>query len=100
MSKKVFRYADSRMCRTGLMICGACGKSIDSGMYRYRDAGEKYVNHHRACSLDDPKWSEMDAQQAWNDAANKALLQAATTFRDEWKIDDLDELIESLERRT
>lgn len=99
MSRKDYNIVmDARTSRHGLMKCSACGNDIKDGPYRYRDAGDRYITQHKACSLSDPQWAEMETRQSWIAASNKALLDAAKSFRDEWKIEELDELIESLER--
>lgn len=50
--------------QVGLMICTACNRKITEGQYRYRETEEAYLPQHRACSLADPKWAKLDAEDA------------------------------------
>lgn len=96
MGKGVWSYHDARYTRLGLMICASCGNAIDSGMYRSRDAGDRYVNHHKACSLSDKKWTEIDAANKNRIAYLRERLSASVAFRTKWKMCDLDDEINSM----
>lgn len=62
MSRHRWNYiADATASRHGLMVCSACHKPIESGAYRVRDAGDKFITMHRACSESDAGWRAFDA---------------------------------------
>lgn len=96
MSKKLWNYHDARYARLGLMICASCGNTIDSGMYRSRDAGDRFINHHRSCSLNDKKWAEIDSEKIKRIAYLRDRLSAFISFRDKWLTCDLDDEIDSM----
>lgn len=93
-----FEYRESGS--VGTMICGACNKAITSGQYRCYKRSKSYdwyyVTHHRECCADDPAWAKLDQQKKDHINHNIALLDACKKFRDKWKIDDLDQLIDDL----
>lgn len=70
---KSYEYTNTDAASIGRMICAGCGKKITAGDYRYRDARDRYVLHHRACSSQDPKWALKDAAAV--KAAKKRLNQ-------------------------
>lgn len=57
---KVWNYSTAPGQITGRMQCCACGKPIKAGQYRYRMGSTGYINQHRACSADDPRWLRGD----------------------------------------
>jgi hypothetical protein len=88
----------------GTMVCGQCGKSIDPQNHDFREAkkpdpeeGWGFVVHHRECMSDQNGF--IKAEKVHTDHANRQrqLLDAAKAFRKEWRVDDLDGLIESLQ---
>lgn len=93
--RKDWEYLDSSYCKSGLMICSSCNKSIE-GEYRCRDAGEKYITQHRKCCATDPNWATLDQQSQAQKQHRDEFLKAAIAFRDRWDTDALDDLIESL----
>ena len=97
MSKKLhWTYHNSNSTRLGSMICATCGKAIDSGMYRCRDAGDRYVTHHKSCSLSDPKWAELDGENQKYMAHLQERLSATIAFRDKWEMHILDDEIDAM----
>jgi hypothetical protein len=95
-----WRYADAASCKVGLMRCTYCGKRITAGSFRYRETEEAYLPQHRACSENDPKWAELDRENKIRTTRMRDMLTAAKAFREQWKVDDLDDLIESLTAAT
>lgn len=61
-ARKDWTYHHSDHGKHGLMRCGFCGKEI-VGQYRARDAGDKFVTHHRGCSADDANWARLDRER-------------------------------------
>ena len=55
------------------MTCAVCHKSITNSEYRYRETAEKFINVHRACCLEDSKWTELDNQIIKAAATEKAV---------------------------
>ena len=85
------------------MICGACRKSIDEKTEDFRAGvksdpleGWRYVTHHRACLPDDGEFRSLELRRERQAEHNKSLLSAAIAFRDQWQVDNLDDLIEDL----
>ena len=96
MGKNLWSYHDARYTKLGVMVCASCGNAIDSGMYKSRDAGDRYVNHHKACSLTDKKWVEIDTANMGHIVYLRERLAASVAFRDKWKMCDLDDEIDSM----
>lgn len=97
-SKKDWNYTDASTGRmTGLMVCCTCHKKIESGMYRYYDAGKSYVNQHRHCCEDAAAWKKIDRQIAEMTEHNRQFLKACIEFRDKWHVSELNEIIENLQ---
>lgn len=94
---KSWDYSDAKHCSTGTMQCSQCGKKITEGEFRYRQkykGGDwHYVQHHRACCLEDPMWMALDNLQATAHAQRKALSDACREFKARWGVDELDDYI-------
>lgn len=93
---KSFIYSSADRSRIGLMVCDACHKPIEVGEFRYRDAREKCVLHHRSCSEEDDNWARIDKQ---NDDARRELnefVRACKAFKEKWNVNDLDYYIENM----
>ncbi len=74
MAKKNFSYAKAPGSQIGIMVCASCHKPITKGYFRYRETKDRYINHHKSCSLDDPHWGEEDKRIA-------GLQERAANFR-------------------
>jgi hypothetical protein len=59
-AKHRWYYADANGCRVGTMICTACRKPIESGLFRYRETERADLPAHRACTEFDPQWAVID----------------------------------------
>lgn len=80
------------------MRCNTCKKGI-KGQYRswfsYKLDG--YINDHKACCIDDPMWNKLENNELKLKEYHKSLLDACQEFKEKWNVDELDDLIESLE---
>lgn len=94
---KAWGYSDARCSGHGTMQCTACGKPITEGEYRYRQKSKGgdwgYVAQHRTCTLDDPRWAELDENRAASLEQQKALSRACREFREKWGVSELDDHI-------
>lgn len=100
MTKKHWWYIDDARHRAmGEMVCTGCNQPITIGSYRARDAGDRYITQHRACSSFDPEWERRDikTRKSLNELEEK--VNAYRAFRDKWNEYALDEAIESLEQQ-
>lgn len=98
-----FEYLDAAGNKCGEMVCASCSQKITTGEFRaykrHRRGDWVFVTHHRACCADAPGWVIHDAARAKHEKTVGDLLEAAKEFRRRWDIDDLDDLIECLEKR-
>lgn len=77
-------YADTAGQRVGLMVCTACGRSIDSGQYRYRETEDAYLPQHRACSAQDPHWGLLDKRAADRSSKLAEIQADANAYASKW----------------
>src|SRR5690348_1525425 len=66
----------------GLMVCTACHKPITEGQYRYRETEAAYLPQHRACSISDPRWAQMDAEAAKRGETDRIIDELETLAAD------------------
>lgn len=79
----------------GLMICACCHKPITQGQYRYRDAGDRYITHHRACCPNDPTWARGDAEYKRLMDRYEQMRQDALAFYAKWGLTDIANLVDA-----
>lgn len=94
--------ANAEYSRVGNMVCATCGKPISSGQFAYYEKGNggdwKYVVHHRMCTESHPMWSSLDAKYKKAKERRISLLNACLSFRKEWGVIELDEIIEEIQQ--
>jgi hypothetical protein len=61
--KKRWTYSDASICTAGTMVCTACRKPIVEGAFRYRENDAGFLTQHKACSLDDLEWKQIEKRQ-------------------------------------
>jgi hypothetical protein len=93
---KQFDYGDAATSRHGLMICGACREPITQGQYRYRELPDRFVTHHRDCSLDDPRWASLDRRAEAEVRRIDELRAEARAFYEKWGVTDLSDWLEQV----
>jgi hypothetical protein len=76
MARKDFYYSNASRSQTGVMVCAACNKPITEGDYRYRETKDRFINHHKNCSLDDPQWEKLENQKRAAQERDKTLKKA------------------------
>lgn len=60
--KKNWSVADAARSIHGLMVCSCCNKPISEGLYRVRDAGDRFITHHKQCTRDWAGWKGVSTQ--------------------------------------
>lgn len=96
MSRK-YGYSDASHQKLGEMRCSVCHEIVRSGLYRHYETPRSYVVTHRECCESDQYWAVLDAQDEQRKTHRAAMLSECIAFAEKWKIDDLDELICSLQ---
>lgn len=98
MSKHTWNYADAAVARTGLMICTACRKGIETGEFRYRETDDAYLPQHRSCSANDPEWAKIDALNTVRAERDREFVKACAAFKAKWGVSDLDDYLDDAGR--
>lgn len=95
---KRWTYSDASICTAGVMVCTACRKPITEGAFRYfKDDAKGYVTQHKACSLDDLEWKQIEKRQQEYAAYHERRRAALRAYIDEFGAPD-DDLIDECSR--
>lgn len=100
--KLPWQYSNADTHRCGTMQCTMCGKEIEQGEFRYREAYDDrgfHAHQHRACVPEDQHeyWHFQEDKARAHKARNAQYLEACKAFRDLWNTAALDDEIAELE---
>jgi len=81
-------YSDASITTAGTMVCTACRKPITEGAFRYRQNDAGFLTQHKACSLDDLEWKQIEKRQQEYAAHNERRKTALRAYIGEFGAPD------------
>jgi len=85
---KRWTYSDASITTAGTMVCTACRKPITEGAFRYRQNDAGFLTQHKACSLDDLEWKQIERRQQEYAAYNARRVAALRAYIEEFGAPD------------